>query len=339
VHDAATVVAQRKLHGCDLWRTSFAVLKPSLIAAAQLLAAWAAEAAALTSDWALGVDAGGHLWQGAAAADSELAAFRERLEQVSLCSRVSASGACTFSAVWAHAPALESPCDAMLTVLHVPALARVLLWHKIYDLRELVEQLAGMFSQEEAAALGLPGLLAPFGQLAALHVSEYTAGAWASAHSEHERRLEGVEARVVQKLKELFGGLCGTAWSDCCGHACATAAPAGTFVFTQCLSLSRAQRPSSCPTSPWQQASSGQHATRTARCPCLRQRLPAPSCTPSSCSGSCGSLGVCWVGRASWLACSRSSRRSPSRCRPCCGTQTRTHTHTHRQAPLVLLSC
>lgn len=68
-----------------------------------------------------------------------------------------------------------------------------------------------MLGREEAAALGLHGLLAAFAQLAALHVSEYTAPAWATAHAEHERRVEAVEACVVQKLRELFGG-CRLLW-------------------------------------------------------------------------------------------------------------------------------
>jgi hypothetical protein len=78
---------------------------------------------------------------------------------------------------------------------------------QIYALRELHEELSALFSQEEAAALGLPTVLAPFARLPALHVSSYTAAAWHSAHSEHERRLEAVEERVSQKLKELFGEL------------------------------------------------------------------------------------------------------------------------------------
>lgn len=76
---------------------------------------------------------------------------------------------------------------------------------QIYGLRELHEELAVLFSQEEAAALGLSAVLAPFARLPALHVSTYTAAAWESAHNEHERRLESVEERVSQKLKELFG--------------------------------------------------------------------------------------------------------------------------------------
>lgn len=76
---------------------------------------------------------------------------------------------------------------------------------QIYGLRELHEELSALFSQEEAAALGLAAVLAPFARLPALHVSSYTAPAWESAHSEHERRLEAVEERVSQKLKELFG--------------------------------------------------------------------------------------------------------------------------------------
>jgi hypothetical protein len=73
---------QRKLQGVDLWRTSFNVLKGSLIVAGQLLNAWASEACTLSSDWAVGVDAGDHMWEGPACADSYLAAFQERLEQV-----------------------------------------------------------------------------------------------------------------------------------------------------------------------------------------------------------------------------------------------------------------
>lgn len=76
---------------------------------------------------------------------------------------------------------------------------------QIYGLRELQEELGALFSQEEAAALGLSAVLAPFARLPALHVSTYTASAWKSAHNEHERRLEAIEERVCQKLKELFG--------------------------------------------------------------------------------------------------------------------------------------
>lgn len=76
---------------------------------------------------------------------------------------------------------------------------------QIYALRDLHEELSALLSQEEASALGLGSVFAPFAQLAALHVSEFTAAAWASAEAEHERRLEVVTARISQKLKELFG--------------------------------------------------------------------------------------------------------------------------------------
>lgn len=76
------VILQHKLKGFDLWRTSFPVLKGSLISAAQLLGGWAAEAATLSSDWVLGLDADGHLWQGPTFSDSHLAAFQDRIEQV-----------------------------------------------------------------------------------------------------------------------------------------------------------------------------------------------------------------------------------------------------------------
>jgi hypothetical protein len=78
------LLLQHKLQGFDLWRTSFPVLKGSLISAAQLLSSWASETATLSSDWAMGLDADGHLWQGAAYADPHLAAFQERIEQVRL---------------------------------------------------------------------------------------------------------------------------------------------------------------------------------------------------------------------------------------------------------------
>ena len=76
---------QRKLHGLDLWQTSFTLLKGHLIAAGQLLSSWSAEARTLTGDWAVGLDAGGHLWEGQAHADSYLSAFHERIEQVGEC--------------------------------------------------------------------------------------------------------------------------------------------------------------------------------------------------------------------------------------------------------------
>lgn len=78
---------------------------------------------------------------------------------------------------------------------------------QVYALRDLHEELTAMLSQEEAAALGLTSAFAPFAQLSALHVSEFTAAAWDTAKAEHERRLEGIEARISQKLKELFSEL------------------------------------------------------------------------------------------------------------------------------------
>lgn len=74
---------QRKLQGVDLWRTSFAVLKGGLIAAGQLLSEWSKEAHTLSSDWAVGLDAGRHLWEGPLFQDSHIIAFQERLERVS----------------------------------------------------------------------------------------------------------------------------------------------------------------------------------------------------------------------------------------------------------------
>lgn len=87
----------------------------------------------------------------------------------------------------------------------ISPLCRTMLCPQVYALRELHEELTALLSQEEAAALGLGSSFAPFARLAALHVSEFTGAAWATAAAEHERRLEVVEARISQKLKELFG--------------------------------------------------------------------------------------------------------------------------------------
>jgi hypothetical protein len=67
----------------DLWRTSFPLLRGSLLGALELLGTWASEAAGLVQDWHLGVDGGGHRWEGGAALqDPYLDSFRARLEQV-----------------------------------------------------------------------------------------------------------------------------------------------------------------------------------------------------------------------------------------------------------------
>lgn len=179
------------------------MLKGSLTSAAQLLSSWSTEAATLSSDWAMGVDAEGHLWQGPAYQDSDLVAFQGRIEQVIV------------------APCLATCRHAMLNLLPLlmgsmsegggvygfPSSCCVIaLYHlQMYCLRELHEELAALFSQEEAAALGLPAVLEPFAQLPVLHVSSHTGAAWESAHNEHLRRLEAVEERAGQKLKELFG--------------------------------------------------------------------------------------------------------------------------------------
>ena len=72
-----------KVRGVDLWRTSFQLLKGSLIGALQLLAAWTSEASSLIQDWKVGVDTGGHAWDGGAFQDEYLIAFKERMEEVS----------------------------------------------------------------------------------------------------------------------------------------------------------------------------------------------------------------------------------------------------------------
>jgi len=222
---------QHKLQGFDLWSTSFSVLKGSLVSAAQLLADFATEASTLTSDWAMGVDSGGHLWQGPAFSDQHLVAFQDRIEQVGACAVVGChrSWSATVLAgdafskpqlMWHRLTGISSSSrydftwnDCSLHVFlcllpdsqHCLAITPSTPFGQIYGLRELQEELGALFSQDEAAALGLSAVLAPFARLPALHVSTYTASAWKSAHNEHERRLEAIEERVSQKLKELFG--------------------------------------------------------------------------------------------------------------------------------------
>ena len=43
---------------------------------------WVGEARGLTQDWAMGLDNGGHKWEGAAFADPFIFAFQERMEEV-----------------------------------------------------------------------------------------------------------------------------------------------------------------------------------------------------------------------------------------------------------------
>lgn len=53
----------------------------------------------------------------------------------------------------------------------------------------------------------LPQVFAPFALVNALHVSEYIKPLWSAAKEEYERRMQPIEERLSQKLKELFGSV------------------------------------------------------------------------------------------------------------------------------------
>ena len=46
------------------------------------MSTWVAEAKAITQDWALGLDSGGHKWEGKPFSDPFVFAFQERMEEV-----------------------------------------------------------------------------------------------------------------------------------------------------------------------------------------------------------------------------------------------------------------
>ncbi|KXZ45909.1 DHC7 protein [Gonium pectorale] len=66
----------------DLWSGSFAEVRPLLVGASGLMTRWVQESDALVEDWRLGVETGGHDWEGPAFADGYIKAFQERLDEV-----------------------------------------------------------------------------------------------------------------------------------------------------------------------------------------------------------------------------------------------------------------
>ncbi|GFR50179.1 hypothetical protein Agub_g12346, partial [Astrephomene gubernaculifera] len=78
---------------------------------------------------------------------------------------------------------------------------------EIYNVREMVDELAKLLGREEAGALGVQQVFTPFQGLQALQVSEYTSHVWKAALEDFERRMIPIEQRISQKLKELFGSV------------------------------------------------------------------------------------------------------------------------------------
>nr|BBC28429.1 cytoplasmic dynein 1b heavy chain [Yamagishiella unicocca] len=144
--------------GGDLWSGPFPDVRAVLVGASGLMTRWVQESGGLVEDWRLGVETGGHDWEGAAFADPYVRAFQERLEEV-------------------------------------------------YNMREMVDELAKLLGREEAGALGVQQVFAPFQGLQALQVSEFTAHIWKAALEDFEKRMGPIEQRISQKLKELFGSV------------------------------------------------------------------------------------------------------------------------------------
>ena len=72
-------------------------------------------------------------------------------------------------------------------------------------MREMNDELSRLLGPEESSSLGVAQVFAPFRGVAVLAVSDYTAPQWRAARDEYERRMAPIEARISQKLKELFG--------------------------------------------------------------------------------------------------------------------------------------
>ena len=68
--------------GVDLWTAPFSELRQQLLGASRALARWQSECRLLTQDWAMGLDSGGHAWEGQHAQDEAVQALLARVDQV-----------------------------------------------------------------------------------------------------------------------------------------------------------------------------------------------------------------------------------------------------------------
>lgn len=73
---------QAQMRTLDIWTAPFGDVKTGLIGGSQILAMWVAESKALTQDWAMGLDNGGHPWEGAPFSDPAVHLLQERMEEV-----------------------------------------------------------------------------------------------------------------------------------------------------------------------------------------------------------------------------------------------------------------
>jgi hypothetical protein len=74
------------VQGCfkhtDLWGGPFAELRAQLLGASHVLSRWQSECRLLAQDWSMGLDDGGHRWEGQHQADAQVQALLARVDQV-----------------------------------------------------------------------------------------------------------------------------------------------------------------------------------------------------------------------------------------------------------------
>jgi hypothetical protein len=73
---------QACFRGVQLWTASFSELKQQLMGASRVLSRWQSERRLLAQDWAMGLDSGGHAWEGQHAPDEAVQALLARVDQV-----------------------------------------------------------------------------------------------------------------------------------------------------------------------------------------------------------------------------------------------------------------
>jgi len=76
---------------------------------------------------------------------------------------------------------------------------------EVYTMRETHDELCRLLGQHEAQSLGAAEVFTPLAHLPVLQVSEYNMPAWRSGKEDFERRMEPLEQRISQKLREMFG--------------------------------------------------------------------------------------------------------------------------------------
>ncbi|GLI62890.1 cytoplasmic dynein 1b heavy chain [Volvox africanus] len=79
---AARLATHESKGGSELWKWPFGEVRAVLVGASGLMTRWGQEVSGIVEDWRLGVESGGHDWEGMGFADPYVRAFRERLEEV-----------------------------------------------------------------------------------------------------------------------------------------------------------------------------------------------------------------------------------------------------------------